>query len=79
MVRLPRDVRPRDLIRALQSYGFEEVRQSGSHIVLRHAGPPEFSVTIPNHATVKIGTLHSVLSAVSVHLGIEIAELAAKL
>lgn len=79
MVRLPRDVRPADVIRLLKSHGFKEIRQSGSYIILKHLGPPEFSVAIPNHVTIKVGTLYSVLSAVATHLKIDIAELIAKL
>jgi len=47
----------RNLIRALKKMGFEEVRQSGSHIVLKHADGR--IAIVPNHKEIKKGTLRN--------------------
>jgi predicted RNA binding protein YcfA (HicA-like mRNA interferase family) len=79
MAKLPRDVRPSDLIRVLVQRGFKEIRQSGSHIVLKHDGPPEFTVVIPNHVPLKVGTLQAILNAVAGHLSTDVTELLSQL
>jgi len=53
------DVPVRKVLRALESVGFVHKRTSGSHAVMRH---PEGRVAIvPQHGTVKRGTLSSIL------------------
>lgn len=52
MTRLP-ILNARKLIRALESAGFERVRQRGSHLRLRH--PDGRLVTVPVHAGQDIG------------------------
>ena len=64
-MKLPRDVSANRLIRALTTLGYQIVRQNGSHIRMRHAGPPTHSVTIPNHDSLKTGTLHSIIASVA--------------
>jgi predicted RNA binding protein YcfA (HicA-like mRNA interferase family) len=60
MTKLPTDLSGRDLIKALQSIGFVIQRQRGSHIILRRESP--FArVTVPNHKTLRIGTLRTIL------------------
>jgi len=41
------------------------IRQKGSHVRLRHEGPPPHMITIPLHSPLKPGTLHGVLSEVA--------------
>jgi predicted RNA binding protein YcfA (HicA-like mRNA interferase family) len=50
----------RDCIQALEKVGFYINRQKGSHITLRRDNPPG-RVTVPNHKTMKPGTLHRVI------------------
>jgi predicted RNA binding protein YcfA (HicA-like mRNA interferase family) len=53
------DLPVRKVTRALESIGFEYVRTKGSHAVYRH---PDGRVTvIPQHGTIKRGTLSSIL------------------
>jgi len=60
MTKLPTDLSGRDLIKALQKIGFVAQRQRGSHIVLRRDSP--FArVTVPNHKTLRVGTLRTIL------------------
>ena len=64
-MKLPRGVSASRLIRVLTSLGYQIVRQQGSHIRLRYAGPPAHFVTVPNHDPLKIGTLHNIVSDVA--------------
>lgn len=58
--RLPR-VTAGEVLKVLKSVGFEEVRQSGSHLVLRKPGGPR--VTVPVHAKriLKLALLRAIL------------------
>jgi predicted RNA binding protein YcfA (HicA-like mRNA interferase family) len=53
----------RDVIRALESVGFEVVRTSGSHCRLIHATEPARKITIPVHSgDLKRGTLRGIIA-----------------
>jgi predicted RNA binding protein YcfA (HicA-like mRNA interferase family) len=56
-VKVPRDLSGSDLVKALRIFGYEAVRQTGSHIRLRsvYTGT-EHLITIPNHTPIKLGT-----------------------
>ncbi len=62
MPRLPR-LSSRDAIRALERLGFSQIRQRGSHIVLRRE-----SVTciVPERRELKLGTLSFILQQADV-------------
>ena len=47
-----------EIVRALEKLGFEQVRQRGSHVVLRRGGS---GTVVPLHRPVKIGTLAGIL------------------
>jgi predicted RNA binding protein YcfA (HicA-like mRNA interferase family) len=51
-----------ELLRALKRDGWEQVRQSGSHVTLKHPTKPSI-VTVPKHAQVilKPKTLEAIL------------------
>ncbi|MGH3799710.1 MAG: type II toxin-antitoxin system HicA family toxin [Pseudonocardiaceae bacterium] len=53
------DLPVRKVIGALESVGFVHKRTAGSHAVLRH--PDGRVVVVPQHGTVKRGTLSSIL------------------
>ncbi len=53
MARMPQ-VTARELVRFLKTQGFEEDRQEGSHLTLRHAAK-SISVTVPMHTGCDIG------------------------
>jgi predicted RNA binding protein YcfA (HicA-like mRNA interferase family) len=57
MPKLPR-ISGAEIIRTLQRLGFEKVRQSGSHVIMRR-GPR--GCVVPLHAEVKVGTLAGLL------------------
>ncbi|MGH8509316.1 MAG: type II toxin-antitoxin system HicA family toxin [Gammaproteobacteria bacterium] len=46
------------IVTAFQRLGFEKVRQSGSHVVMRRGSE---GCVIPLHAEVKVGTLAGIL------------------
>ncbi len=64
-MKLPPDVSGERLVHVLERFGYEIVRQRGSHIRLRHDGPPAHSVSVPNHNPLKKGTLHGILADVA--------------
>ncbi|UWZ82152.1 type II toxin-antitoxin system HicA family toxin [Occallatibacter riparius] len=64
-MKLPGDVSASRLIRVLEHLGYQVLRQRGSHIRLRHDGPPQHSVSVPNHDPLKKGTLHGIVSEVA--------------
>jgi predicted RNA binding protein YcfA (HicA-like mRNA interferase family) len=57
----------REIIRALERLGFVQVRQRGSHVVMKKAMPGEnVGCVVPLHDEVAIGTLHSLLKQAKV-------------
>ena len=78
-MKLPRGVSSDRLIRVLEGFGYRVVRQKGSHIRLRHPGPPQHSLTIPRPKALKTGTLSAILNEVVQHRPISLEELIAKL
>ena len=76
----PRDVSGKALIKVLSKYGYEVVRQTGSHIRLSINTHDEIkNLTIPNHAPIKLGTLMAILNEVSAQLNINRDEIINKL
>ena len=52
----------RELCRLLHQHGFEQVRQSCSHIILqRKQDEATTTVPVPNHKEVRVGTLRSII------------------
>jgi predicted RNA binding protein YcfA (HicA-like mRNA interferase family) len=49
----------------LERRGYRIIRQKGSHVRLRHDGPPGHLVTVPLHNPLRVGTLHGILSEVA--------------
>jgi len=47
-----------DVVHALQRLGFVQIRQSGSHILMRRA---ERGCVVPNHRELKVGTVNGIL------------------
>lgn len=56
-MKIPRDVSASDLVKALRVLGYQFVRQDGSHVRLTTELNGKHHVTIPNHKTLKTGTL----------------------
>lgn len=64
-MKLPRGVSADQVIRVLERLDYKVLRQKGSHVRLRHDGPPPHFVTVPMHNPLKTGTLQGILAEVS--------------
>lgn len=64
-MKLPRDVHGTDAVRALRRLGFESLRQTGSHHVMRR---DIRTVVVPQHKPIKPGTLKGMLEQADVSL-----------
>jgi predicted RNA binding protein YcfA (HicA-like mRNA interferase family) len=52
----------REVCRILESHGFLEVRQRGSHVVMQKRTPVgTVTVPVPSHSELKLGTLRSII------------------
>jgi predicted RNA binding protein YcfA (HicA-like mRNA interferase family) len=61
MPKMPR-ISAKEVIRALERLGFEQVRQTGSHVVMKkETQEGEIGCVVPLHRELKIGTLSGVL------------------
>ena len=78
-MRLPRDVRGSDLVKALRSLGYEPTRRRGSHVRLTTQVGGEHHEVIPMHDAVKVKTLSSILKSVAAHHEISVDELLERL
>jgi len=67
-------LRPRQVVKAFKSLGWEIARQRGSHIILTKEGHVA-TLSIPNHPQVARGTLRSLIA----RAGITIEEFVAAL
>ncbi len=78
-MKVPRNVSGERLIRALERLGYGAIRQQGSHVRLRHEGPPAHSVTVPLHDPLKTGTLYAILSEVAGESSVTVESIAGSL
>jgi len=78
-MRLPRDINAAQLIKALSILGYQVSRQTGSHIRLTTQNNGEHHITIPNHNPIRIGTLASILTDISLHFNTSKEEILNKL
>lgn len=52
----------KEICKILNSHGFVQVRQKGSHIIMQKAEKGQtITVPVPNHSEIKIGTLQSII------------------
>ena len=75
-MKLPRGVSGDGLIRVPIGLGYVVMRQKGSHVGLRHEGPPVHMITVPRHNSLKTGTLHGILLEVAQARSITVESLA---
>jgi predicted RNA binding protein YcfA (HicA-like mRNA interferase family) len=68
--RLPRDVSGAELASLLEIFGYVVTRQKGSHLRLTTQQGGEHHVTVPNHESLRTGTLNGVLKDVAEHAGV---------
>lgn len=78
-MKLPRDLSGSELIKLLcKHYGYRRVDQEGSHVLLQTEQPRHHRIAIPEHKTLRLGTLNSILSAIARVQGIDKAEILEK-
>jgi predicted RNA binding protein YcfA (HicA-like mRNA interferase family) len=66
MPKLPR-TSSKEAIRALERLGFEQVRQTGSHVVMKkETEDGEIGCIVPVHRELKVGTLSGILKQAQV-------------
>ena len=71
-MKIPRDVNGTEAVRALRRAGFETLRQTGSHLIMRKEGR---TVVVPQHKPIKPGTLKGMIE----QAGLTVEEFAALL
>jgi predicted RNA binding protein YcfA (HicA-like mRNA interferase family) len=59
MSKLPRDLKPKRVLKALQRAGFEIDHVTGSHYILKK---DQLRTAVPFHQSVKAGTLRAILN-----------------
>ena len=65
-MKLPRDVSGRDVVKALcRDWGYRQVHQVGSHIILQTDAPVSHRLSVPDHTPLRIGTFNAILRAVA--------------
>jgi len=71
-MKLPRNLSGESLAAALcRSWSYERIHQSGSHIILQTETPKRHRVAVPNHVTLRIGTLNGILRNVASVKGVD--------
>lgn len=66
-MKIPRDITGTTLVKRLSKYGYSVTRQTGSHIRLTTHENGKYSITIPSHNPIKVGTLSSILNDIAKH------------
>jgi len=75
-VKLPRDLSGHEFANLLRRYGYEVIRQSGSHLQLRSGIlGTNHTVTEPAHKFLRTGTQNSILARVAQCLRMDRSEL----
>ncbi|MCI0746363.1 MAG: type II toxin-antitoxin system HicA family toxin [Verrucomicrobia subdivision 3 bacterium] len=65
-MKLPRNLSGSELVKALcKHYDYQRVHQEGSHIILQTETPKHHRISIPNHPSLRPGTLNAILKAVA--------------
>ena len=79
-MKLPRDLSGHELTRLLRRYGYEVVRQTGSHLRLTSkATGREHHLSIPAHRELKVGMVAGIVGDVASYLGRPRSEVEAEL
>ncbi|MBX9773458.1 MAG: type II toxin-antitoxin system HicA family toxin [Xanthobacteraceae bacterium] len=79
-MKLPRELSGRDLARGLCArWGYRQVNQVGSHIILQTDTPQHHRLSVPDHKPLRIGTLNAILRQVAAAKGVTRADILASL
>ncbi len=70
-MKIPRDLSGFSLVNTLcKTWGYKQVHQAGSHIILETEIPSHQRIAIPNHNFLRIGTLNAILRSIANHKGV---------
>ena len=78
-MRLPRDISSTELTKIVHKLGYQVSRQKGSHIRLTTYKGGEHHITIPNHHSIRLGTLSSIITDIASHFKKSKEEIAAEI
>ncbi len=69
-MKVPRDLSGAQLIKVLcRDWGYRQLHQEGSHIILQTELPGHQRLSVPNHNPLRVGTLNGIVRAVAAHKG----------
>jgi predicted RNA binding protein YcfA (HicA-like mRNA interferase family) len=72
-LRIPRNVYGRDFANHLvRRWDFQELRQTGSHIILRTEVPFGLTVSVPAHKPLRLGTFSGLLDTIAAHKNVSV-------
>ncbi len=78
-MKIARNLTGLELIKLLKPFGYEVMRQTGSHIRIQTMENGQHYETIPRHDPIKIGTLNNILKNIAEHFNLTKKELARQL
>ena len=79
-MKLPRDFSGREVVDALvRKLNYRVVHERGSHIVLETDSPSHQRIVVPDHRSLRLGTLRAILRVVAAHKRIDKDQIAALL
>jgi predicted RNA binding protein YcfA (HicA-like mRNA interferase family) len=59
----------KDVIKTLELFGFMQIRQKGSHIILKKKTPSgEIGCVVPNHKDLALGTIKGILRQAKIQI-----------
>jgi predicted RNA binding protein YcfA (HicA-like mRNA interferase family) len=71
-MKLPRDTSGCDVVKApCRDWGYREVRQVGSHVILQSDQPTPHRLSVPDHHPIRAAMLHAIIRAVAHHKGMD--------
>jgi len=63
-MKVPRDLSGAELVNVLcKQYGYNQVHQEGSHVIVQTDSPGHQRLAIPNHNPLRVGTLNAIIRA----------------
>lgn len=79
-MKLPRDLNGDELMKMLcREFGYRQVNQEGSHVILETDHPAHQRLAVPNHKPLRLGTLNAILNSVARVQGVTKDELIRRL
>lgn len=71
-MKVPRDLSGAELVKVLcRTWGYRQVHQEGSHIILETEVPGHQRLSVPNHYPLRVGTLNGIVRAVANLKGVD--------